>query len=194
MTIFDVYITRDADPKPVDYLQTYRFESGNHSYLLHYTSRYQFTEPCEITCDSQDGAKLLPEKGLGKFCVAISSSAGVLAKIHRNKITDSQGKAIAKIQDPTPWLKAIIRTILQGDPEQFHIRATKDKALIAEITEVHRKSRAPWPLSILTALLSLAKSNNDKPRLRIHIHSKTIDPRVILATAAILDAQRGSSH
>lgn len=194
MTIFDVYITRDANPKPADYLQTYRFESGNHNYLLHYTSRYQFTEPCEITCDSQEGAKLIPEKGLGKFCVAISSSAGVLAKIHRNKITDSEGKPVAKIQDPTPWLKAIIRTILQGDPEQFHIRATKDKTLIAEITEVRRKSRAPWPLSIVTALFSLMKNNDDKPRLKIQIHSNRLDARVILATAAILEAQKGGAR
>lgn len=192
MTIFDGFISSDSTATTPHYLQTYRFQGDQAHYQLHYASRYQFTEPCELTSDTQPSVQLAPEKGFGKFCIAVKEGEAVLAKVSRTKITDAAGNTLAKIYDPTPWYKAVIRTILQGDPEHFQIRAAKGKTVLADIIEPRRKSRWPWPLSIIAALLSLFKNTDDSPRLKVVIHSPDLDPRVVFVAASLLDSQKGS--
>lgn len=192
MTTFDGFISRESSATCQHYLQTYRFQSGQAHYHLDYASRYQFTEPCELTSNVQPSVQLAPEKGFGKFCIAVKEGEKLLAKVNRTKITDAAGNSLAKIYDPTPWHKAVIRNILQGDPEHFQIRAVKGKTVLADIIEPRRKSRWPWPLSIIAALLSLFKSADNSPRLKVVIHSPDIDPRVVLVAATFLDSQKGS--
>lgn len=194
MKTFTGYITQSDQSALKHYVNTYDFRDdlGTH-FQLHYAAHYQLTENCEMTQNAVPCLQLTPEKGLGKFKVQFTDGSQSIATLNRQTLTNSAGNVLAIIKDPTPWYKALVRSVLNGDPNHYQLREPQNGSVMADITLLSLKNRLPWPLSIIEAIIKLFLPKKIKPRLCVTILSSHLDSRIVLASAAILEASQGNS-
>lgn len=135
---------------------------------------------------------LQPVKKLGGVEVNLINSDQLLYSYKARKLLDANGDLVALVIDPANMAKAILRNLLQGDPDGYLITSPDKNTVYACIKDSKRKSHLPWPFNMIVAISRLFIPGKSGPRFHVEVLTEHLNTQGILVLSAMLDAAKGS--
>lgn len=175
------------------YVCSFGFVTNNQqSHTLHYRSKFGFTQECELeSVGSSDRLRLVPDQGLSGFKVNLLKDNHLVAIYANRTLTDTKQNPLVRVVDPTGVTKAILRNIVQGDPNEYLFLSKDSDVIIARLKRVQLNTRFPWPISSLVKLVSVFLRPTNQPIYFLDIEEDT-NVEWLMAVAVMIDANKNS--